>query len=729
MTVGHYAASQRLATHALRFSQEAQLWPRRLESATLLALALVNQGMLSEALESLESAVTTHVGHAPLDIGITAEIALLEVHQRRGVFSAAASEQLRSIMTIARSKHMDWHLCRALLLRAETLLAANRGTDAEAELEEVIRLAQRNADRTLFWQASYLLGRVHEQLLRYERALTCYRAAALTVQELAMNIEEERYKESFLKIPRVREVLERYARLSGEVGKRARHDLARVSRSEKVSRKMIGALSEIGQKLTAILDLDELLKSLLDLAIENVRAERGIVFLRDEATGEMRQACARGIDKEDLEEVSSFSRTVIQKAGQGQTILTVDVGKDQELSTFKSLILHEIKSILCVPMRSRGVVLGAIYLDTRQASQLFTEKERAFVESFAGQAAIAIENARLFGTMNAENVRLRREVEGRTRFEELIGSSPAMQKLREAIASVLESDSNVLIVGESGTGKELVARAIHYNGPRQKKKFVAIDCGALPENLLEAELFGYARGAFTGADRERIGLIEGARGGTVFLDEITNTSLALQSRLLRVLQEHEIRRIGENEARQIDVRVLAATNADIKSLMAEGKFRQDLYYRLNVVTIDVPPLRERREDIPLLIDRFLRAHARDGRPHKRLRPEVAEVLTRHAWPGNVRELENLVERLVVLSPGIWISVEDLPEGLRPSGSSEAHHTSGNGHKNGERLMIEDALRRHLGDKAKAARFIGWNRQKLYRRMKLLKIPADFGQAA
>ncbi len=510
---------------------------------------------------------------------------------------------------------------------------------------------------------------------------------------------------------------------------------------------MIASLSVIGQQLTSILDLDGLLPSVLDLAIENVRAERGILFLRDETTSEMIPALARGMDRERLEEVASFSRSVVNQVALGKTVLNVDVGKDPVLSAQESVILHEIKSILCVPMRSRGTIIGVIYLDTRRARQLFTAKERAFVESFASQAGVAIENARLFGRMNGENERLRREVEGRGRFESLIGTSPAMQRLTETIGSILDSECNILICGESGTGKELVARAIHFNGPRRDKKLMAIDCGALPESLLEAELFGCARGAFTGADRDRAGLIEQATGGSLFLDEITNTSLALQARLLRVLQEREVRRLGETTSRHVDVRILAATNADIKQLMTEGRFRQDLYYRLNVVRIDVPPLHDRRADIPLLAAHFLQAHAKAGRPARQMGPGVADLLQRYDWPGNVRELQNVIERLVLLAPRAVITISDLPEGIRPPGISlfpQAGAEDGLGgdgagkskmergdhrHKTGEQMMIEEALYRFGGDKAKAARFIGWNRQKMYRRIKAFGIPADYGKAA
>jgi len=625
---------------------------------------------------------------------------------------------------------MTWHLTGALIVRGEIKLRAGQVDEAEKDLTEGIQIAQKNADRPQFWQAHYWLGRVFEQKLQYERALRYYRVAALTINELAMDLDDERYREPFLAQPAVREAQARYERLSAEVGRKARHDIATMSRSEKVSRRMLNALNAIGQKLTSILDLDDLLEHLLDLSIENVRAERGMVFLRDDGTGEMRLASARNMNRETLEEVSTFSRSIIKKVAEGHTLLEVDVGNDPALSAHKSLVIHEIKSILCVPMRTRGKTIGVIYLDTQRAIQMFTDKERAFIESFASQAAIAIDNARVFGDMNAENARLKQEVAGRGRFDNLIGASPAMQRLTELIGGVVSSDCSVMIVGESGTGKELVARAIHYNGPRQKKKFVAIDCGALPESLLEAELFGFVRGAFTGADRDKAGLIEGAHGGTLFLDEISNTSLALQAKLLRVLQEHEVRRVGDNTLRHVDVRVVAATNGDLPRLMKEGRFRSDLYYRLKVVEIEVPPLRERREDIPLMVSHFLKQRTQIVGVTKRLVSGVMDVLCRYDWPGNVRELENVVERMVVLTPGSVVTQERIPDEIRAAAGVMVSDGNGNdnGHKTGEQLMIEDALRRYGGDKAKAARYIGWNRQKLYRKMKAFDIPTDYGQS-
>jgi Nif-specific regulatory protein len=714
-----------------------------LELQSQLALVHLSQGAPCKGRDILSHSLREYGNRSPFDVRLTAHLVQLLLDRALGLSPEAFEEQLKPLLEKARTKKMAWHTTWALIMRGEALLEAGRGDEAEKDLMEAAKIAQKHADRPQFWKASYWLGRVFEQRLQYERALAHYRVAALTVNELAMDIDDDRYREPFLAQPEVREVQARFERLRAEVGRKARHDIATMSRSEKISRRMLNALNAIGQKLTSILDLDDLLTHLLDLSIENVRAERGMVFLRDEATGEMQLACARNMDKESLEDVSSFSRSVIKRVAEGHTLLEVDVGKDPALSTLQSLVIHEIKSILCVPMRTRGRAVGVIYLDTRRAAQMFTDKERTFVESFASQAAIAIENARAFGDISAENERLKREAAGKGRFESLIGTSAAMMKLSDTIAGVMGSDCNVLVAGASGTGKELVAKAIHYNGPRQKKKFVAIDCGALPDSLLEAELFGFTRGAFTGADRDKAGLIEESHGGTLFLDEITNTTVALQAKLLRVLQEHEVRRLGENSPRRVDARIIAATNADIAALIRDGKFRSDLYYRLNVVTIEVPALRDRREDIPLLVEHFVRQHSPDDATRKRLAPGVVEALGRYDWPGNVRELENVVERLLVLARGPVISQDSLPENVRAAagledmaavarnaaldGGNNGQNEGRYGSKSGEQMMVEDALRRFGGDKAKAARFIGWNRQKLYRKMKGFGISADYGR--
>ena len=320
--------------------------------------------------------------------------------------------------------------------------------------------------------------------------------------------------------------------------------------------------------------------------------------------------------------------------------------------------------------------------------------------------------------------------EGTAARRGLIGESPALRALLALLERIAPRDSHVLIEGESGTGKELVARALHRASPRAPAPFVAVDCGALPDSLLESELFGHRRGAFTGALADRAGLIEAADGGTLFLDELANASPAFQTRLLRVLQEREVRRVGENRARGVDLRVVAATSGDLRHLIAAGRFRGDLYYRLNVITIDLPPLRHRREDVPPLVEHFLgRACGRHGLAPRRLSEAALEILCRYPWPGNVRELENVVERLVLLSIGTEIAAADLPGPLLDALLVTPAEPAGDGaSKSGEQRMIELALLASDGDRTRAARAIGWPRTKLYRRLQRYGIPSGFGRA-
>ncbi len=272
----------------------------------------------------------------------------------------------------------------------------------------------------------------------------------------------------------------------------------------------------------------------------------------------------------------------------------------------------------------------------------------------------ALEQKRLL----QENSFYRRELLARYPFKNVIGQTPAMVQVYKTIAKVAETRSTVLLYGESGTGKELVARSIHYNSPRNHRPFIPVDCASLVENLLETELFGHVRGAYTGAVGAKKGLFEEAEGGTVFLDEVVNINLSVQAKLLRFLQDHEIKRVGGTESLRVDVRVVAATNHLLEPLVREGKFREDLFYRLNVVTITLPPLRERKEDIPLLANHFLQKFSEEYKKAiSHISPEALEVLNQYSWPGNVRELENTVERAVVLTPHPIILPEDLPQNL------------------------------------------------------------------
>ena len=308
--------------------------------------------------------------------------------------------------------------------------------------------------------------------------------------------------------------------------------------------------------------------------------------------------------------------------------------------------------------------------------------------------------------------------------------SPSMERIDRLIGKAASCELPVLIVGESGTGKEIVAREIHRRGFRASKPFFSENCAALTETLLESELFGHVRGSFTGAERDRKGILELAHHGTLFLDELGDMSLAMQSKLLRVLQEGEVRPVGSRTTTRIDVRFISATNRDLQRLVEQGLFRLDLFYRINVITIALPPLRDRREDIPHLIEHFIHRYTRrTGCTRRHFNERALDLLCAYEWPGNIRELENTVYRCLVLSEEAHIEPGDLPDRIRRlegffEGRSRVYQP-----KTGEQILIERALRDSLGDKAKAARYIGWSRPKLYRKIREYGISFDCGKPA
>lgn len=335
------------------------------------------------------------------------------------------------------------------------------------------------------------------------------------------------------------------------------------------------------------------------------------------------------------------------------------------------------------------------------------------------EMSITVARALKYRALQLENVRLQSELYQTQSFAKIIGKSPGMREVFDLIRRVAPATANVLITGESGTGKERVARAVHEEGPRRTKKFVAINCTAIPEALLESELFGHAKGSFTGAVGRKRGLFEEAEGGTIFLDEIGDMNLALQGKLLRVIQERKLRAVGDNIDRDIDVRIVAATHKDLKAAIKNGTFREDLYYRLSVIPITIPPLRHRREDIPLLAEHFLKKYSQANHSTaKAFSPEAMARLVSMPWEGNVRELENIIERAVVLTRGTVIDVKDLPSagegdvesffGVTQSGALPTLEEI-------ERRYFKFVLDKTAGRKEKAAQILGVNRRTLYRK--------------
>jgi Nif-specific regulatory protein len=464
------------------------------------------------------------------------------------------------------------------------------------------------------------------------------------------------------------------------------------------------ALIEIPKIINSILDKQPLLEKVMDVAAEALNAERGFLVLCDRPGSGIRVEVARNISDSLAHEIALPSSSVVNQVLQTNEALIVhEPVSDPRFREAASIILQKVTAIACVPLVLRGRTIGVIYLDSSTNRAMFHEGIREFLTAFADYAAIAIENAEAYENLKSQKELLQFELERTYGFPEIIGNSPKMQAVFEIMRKILNSDITVLLEGESGTGKEMVARAIHYNSHRKGRPFVAQFCGNLSENLLESELFGHKKGSFTGAVCDKKGLFEIADGGTFFLDEIADISPTIQAKLLRVLQEGTFRRVGDTEDRRVDVRIISATNKSLRTEVKKGNFRDDLFYRLNVISITMPPLRERRSDIRLLVAYFLRKIAqKTNRKSRTLSAEALRALTNYHWPGNVRELENTIERAVVLAGDVAvIGLDDLiiPE-------AEAETLTPRSLKEQEKEIVLKTLQECEGNKTKTAEILG-----------------------
>lgn len=477
------------------------------------------------------------------------------------------------------------------------------------------------------------------------------------------------------------------------------------------------ALLKISTTIISIRKSDELQLRLLELTLDVVPAERGAILLADEDCEDF--VSCRGWDRlsgaDDSIKVSrTISRQVLREVA---ATLRNDVVENENGGS-PSLVAARVSSLLCVPIVAFGKPLGVIYLDTSSRVAQFDEAHLRLLTAIAGIAAIAFENARQFALLETENRRLQQEVKLE---HQMVGESQSMSEVYETISKVAASPSTVLILGESGTGKELAARAIHVNSERASKPFIAINCATLTESLLESELFGHERGAFTSAIAQKRGKLELADGGTIFLDEVAELSPAVQAKLLRVLQAREFERVGGTRTIKVDVRTIAATNRDLEAALKTGKFREDLYYRLNVVSIPMPPLRERREDIPLLAAYFVAKKSK--RRITGISAEARRLMCAYDWPGNVRQLENAIERAVVMGSTELIEPGDLPKTIlenkvtdRRSQKSFREATT-----EAQRELITKTLQQTGNNYTEAAKLLGIHPNNLHRIIRRLKL--------
>ncbi|MGH9836788.1 MAG: sigma 54-interacting transcriptional regulator [Blastocatellia bacterium] len=474
------------------------------------------------------------------------------------------------------------------------------------------------------------------------------------------------------------------------------------------------ALLKISTAINQIRKLPELQRRLLELIMEALPAERGAIILSRERFGLSDPFV--GFDREDgWQKNISVSRTVIERVSHDRVaIMSNDVADHQPFRQAASLVRRLIQSLLAVPIALDEQLLGVIYLDSAQFDFRFEEDHLQLLTAIASIAAVAFDNVRQVEWLENEARRLRDE---NSLNHDLIGESAAMQAVYQTLAKVAPSDSTVLLRGESGTGKEMVARAIHQGSPRADLPFITINCAGLSDTLLESDLFGHEKGAFTGAVAQKKGKFEIADGGTVFLDELGELPQPLQAKLLRALQEREFERVGGIRKIKVDIRIIAATNRDLETAIKDGGFRADLYYRLNVVAITLPPLRDRRDDIPLLAQYFsTKFGQRCNRQIKGLTQATRALLVNYDWPGNVRELENAIERAVVLGATDFILPEDLPDALHettapPNLTPAMYHSST---RDAKKQIVLQALEEAGGNFTQAAKQLGIHPNNLHR---------------
>ena len=483
----------------------------------------------------------------------------------------------------------------------------------------------------------------------------------------------------------------------------------------------LNALLKISQIVHAIRDLSELQGQLLDLIFEVVPAGRSAILLADSEGQQFNSMFAR-MRQPGQAELVKVSRTIARQVlEQGIAILGSDVPGSENLRAVESLAASQVRSLLCVPLTVFQRVIGCIYLDSDTLSNRLNEEHLQLVTAIAGISAVALENARRLHWLEQENERLTLEI---SLERSLVSEGARMKEVYQFLKRVAPTESTVLIEGESGTGKELAARALHRNSPRASKPFMAINCAAIPETLLETDLFGHERGAFTGAASQKKGRLEVADGGVVFLDEIGELAPSLQVKLLRVLQEREFERVGGTYPIKVDIRLIAATNCNLEQAVKNGDFRQDLYYRLAVLKITMPTLRERREDIPMLVRHFVQKHSKRCKVKPRpISREALSCLVNYDWPGNVRELENAIERALVLGSSDMILPEDLPESLlerppAPEMTEAKYHAAV---KELKKQLIRDAVEQTQGSYADAARILGVHPNYLHRLIRNLEL--------
>jgi transcriptional regulator with GAF, ATPase, and Fis domain len=489
-------------------------------------------------------------------------------------------------------------------------------------------------------------------------------------------------------------------------------------------------LYEFSEKLMTLTEIEPLLEAMLDAVIEVTGAEKGLILLNDDAfmtgpkpntpppesPGARRGArirAARNVNRDAVADAAgAISDSIVRKVLEtGRAVIVSDALSDAQFKSSESVLALQLSSVMCAPFASQGQVQGVLYVGNDRVKNLFDKNQLDVLSIFASQASLILENAMLLNALRADKEKLVAELKDK-RFGEIIGACPSMMEVFRKLQKVATTDISVLITGETGTGKELIAREIHRRSNRASGPFVVINCGAIPENLIESELFGHVRGAFTGAVASRPGKFQVANAGTLFLDEIGELPLNLQVKLLRALQERVVFRVGESKPEKIDIRVVAATNRVLEEEIRAGRFREDLYYRLNVVNLFLPPLRERGDDMLIIARALLSKHAEELGSHVQgLTPQALAAIKKSPWPGNIRQLENRIKKALVLCDKTLLTPEDLDLGkeienlILPLEKAKEEF---------QRKYVLDVLERNNGNRTQTARDLGVDPRTIFR---------------
>jgi serine/threonine-protein kinase PknK len=709
-------------------------------------------------------------------------IACAEVYERlRRPIDAAEARLERVLFALRRAGSPDVAELQEELFGAERLLgesgahrpllleARGRLALATGELElartaftEAIDASRSAGQREWLWRALAGRAEIYRRMGNDDSSAVDRRAALEVLEELAQPLPLD-LREVYWNEPK-RRVLRQAPEPTVLPRSSPHFDISDIDapthfggvvREDRLSRVL-----EINRALAGEHDIDRLLEKVTDHAIALLFAERGFVLLRSRS-GDDKLSVFAARDRHGDDPHARFSRSIAERVVQtGEPFVAMDALSDARVSDYVSVHSLMLKSVACVPIRSRSDVIGALYLETRLRPAAMFDDELPTLAAFADQVAIAIETARLVSEnqkraleleqanveleaardkleqllgrrteqlkTTRENLRSAREaIRGHFGYGGIVGTSTAMRRVYAIVDRVKDADVPVLITGESGTGKEVIARAIHNAGPRAKSKMVGVNCGAIPEHLLESELFGHVRGAFTGADRDKKGLFRELDGGTILLDEIGEMPQKMQAGLLRVLQEKVVRPVGGTREEPVNTRVIAATHRNLAEMVQNGSFREDLYYRLNVIEVRVPSLRERPEDIALLIDHFLRIFAaRYARERRTISREAQRRLSSYGWPGNVRQLEDVLLNAWILTdapelePGDFELPEERPLAATTVSEVRPRPESADAAKEVEKDRILEALGACNWNRAKAAKLIGMPRRTFYRRLKL-----------